>query len=288
MPGFSGRTSEVRGAFGVGSVRIRYKPRKKRPFPIGPILFLFGISVLIFKFFWNDQEARDFTVIPTLKDIFSLVTSLRIWIFYPILLKDYSQHSLLYQEGVLHAKNRFVQMDFLRNLAVGNTSVIFGSKFSSLDRAYRSFDLLNLAMMDCSAMNTEERDQLGEYINGVNFVLDNSYLPLEYFSLKGIRWSYVPKKWTCSDTMSIFRLMNLQMEHGWQEDLVDLELKNQDYQLNNLFRVPSQIDWVHWVSSVSSSALLVHGNYSNQGALFFNELLGPVSSTSTFYGLSCT
>ena len=75
MGGVSGPQT-ISGAWGVGKVNLTFKPKQPRRFPLGFLLFIFGISIILFQRNWRDLKTRRNTIIPTLRYSLSLIDHL--------------------------------------------------------------------------------------------------------------------------------------------------------------------------------------------------------------------
>ena len=220
-------TRTVPGLNGMGSVKIIYKPRKKRGFPYGILLYITGISISIFSFLWSDFWTRNIYLIPACQKILGMLDATR------KLLDDenrldlvYRQESvsirrdtaqnldiasnctsaLLFGQGYAHASLNTFQMIYLRLAANGKLSEYFGDAMLPIDRQARLLGLKYLAEQDFADLSLESKELLEAYSQGFNkFLSEKHSTPLELLIFKKA-WTTV-EKWNPLDTLVILRLV---------------------------------------------------------------------------------
>ena len=126
---------------------------------------------------------------------------------------------LFYAQGYMTAALRLWQMDFLAHAAAGRLSEIFDNKdLLDYDRNQRRIGVPDAAKaaLDTIMRNTETREALEAYSNGVNayiHTLGYRTLPLEYKI-----FDYAPEPWTPLKTVLVLKNMANSMT-GFNEDL---------------------------------------------------------------------
>lgn len=110
--------------------------------------------------------------------------------------------------GVLHAQERFFQMDLMRRRSAGELAELFGPMLLDLDRDARIHRFRHRANIALEQLSPEERQHLHAYTEGVNAGLAAlAQPPFEYLLL---RQSPVP--WQAADTLLTMYTMTLQLQ----------------------------------------------------------------------------
>lgn len=115
--------------------------------------------------------------------------------------------------GVLHAQERYFQMDLLRRNSAGEMSELLGADLLSHDSRVRTHQFRKRAERAVAALGPEEADILKAYTRGVNAglgALDKA--PFEYLLLQG-----EPKAWRPADTVLVLFSMYLDLQPEWNE-----------------------------------------------------------------------
>ena len=87
--------------------------------------------------------------------------------------------------GLLHAQERFFQMDLMRRQAAGELSEIFGAGALEADRASRMHQFRNRARLVVETMPEAEKAVVAAYTEGVNAGLESlREKPFEYVLLR--------------------------------------------------------------------------------------------------------
>lgn len=109
--------------------------------------------------------------------------------------------------GMLHAQDRFFQMDLSRRVAAGELSALVGGAALATDRANRLHRFRALARQRWSAMQGEDRELLAAYAEGVNQGLAGlGSRPFEYWLL-----GVAPQPWQPEDSMLVLYSMFMQL-----------------------------------------------------------------------------
>ena len=123
--------------------------------------------------------------------------------------------------GFSHAQDRIWQMTMLRRTAQGRLSEIFGEETFEIDDFMRRLDLVNLSRASLDFQTEEVKDALQAYSAGVNawlgVVKENALgrgAPEFFF------FSPELEPWTPSDSLSILRVMAVQMSEHLRSEVV--------------------------------------------------------------------
>ncbi len=129
---------------------------------------------------------------------------------------------LVFAQGLVHAQDRFWQMELNRRVATGTLSEVFGEGALEVDIAARTFGFARLGKADLKLLPKHLKQLLKCYVKGVNayLKLHQHKLPVEFTLTQ-----HQPKKWTLLDTMAFSRLMAWQLSHAWQSQLVRTQIE---------------------------------------------------------------
>ncbi len=140
---------------------------------------------------------------------------------------SYDAHFAL---GYTVAQDRLFQMELHRRLAKGELSEILGPSLLKIDKMFRTYLFRRTAEKYLSTpgkINPEALKILDAYIDGVNFFIESSSLPVE-FGLIGIR----PQKFTRLDFISMMGYMAYSFADGIHVDRLFSKLKKSHPNLN--------------------------------------------------------
>jgi acyl-homoserine lactone acylase PvdQ len=120
--------------------------------------------------------------------------------------------------GFVHAKERLWQMEFLRRLARGKLSEIFGEKTLELDRFIRSIGMNYISEKNAEFFmyNSENFRTFQKYIDGINYYATYYPLPIEY-KLTFITNNF--KYWELADSIAIANLVTFTLSHDWENEI---------------------------------------------------------------------
>ena len=123
---------------------------------------------------------------------------------------------LLLAQGYVVAQDRLWQMDFLRRVAAGELSEVFGPVTLELDRENRTLGLRAAAEHEAAEMEPETRWMLEAYAQGVNRYIHErrGNLPAEFVLLR-----YAPRPWTPMDTLLVGGYMYKVLTTTWKWEL---------------------------------------------------------------------
>ncbi|MDQ5910419.1 MAG: penicillin amidase [Pseudomonadota bacterium] len=110
--------------------------------------------------------------------------------------------------GVIHAQERFFQMDLTRRRAAGELAELFGAKALGLDRANRLHRFRQRAQHLLPTLSAAEQALIAAYTEGVNAGLAAlSTSPFEYLLLRA-----TPQPWRPEDTALVVYAMYLDLQ----------------------------------------------------------------------------
>ncbi len=106
--------------------------------------------------------------------------------------------------GYAHAQDRLWQMEFLRRVADGRLSEIFGEELVDTDRFMRTLGMGRAAIADEGLLEPGSRKIAEAYVAGVNAWLETrkGSLPIEFLLLR-----LTPEPWTIRNSLSIAKII---------------------------------------------------------------------------------
>lgn len=117
-------------------------------------------------------------------------------------------------QGYVQAQDRLFQMDLARRQASGRLSEIIGEATIDTDKHFRTFSLREAAEKSLSIYDTESRQVLEWFADGVNAFItqakENNTLSYE-FALLG----YEPEEWSVVDSLTIGKYMAYDLGGNW-------------------------------------------------------------------------
>ncbi|WHI47432.1 penicillin acylase family protein [Microbulbifer sp. VAAF005] len=131
------------------------------------------------------------------------------------LIHSENRNSSAFALGFLHAQERFFQMDLLRRSSAGELSELLGASTIKHDQKVRLHQFRQRAERNIAAMPAEQKALLDQYINGINFGLNQlPAKPWEYLLL-----GQKPRPWNSADSLlTIYSMyLTLQSERGSYE-----------------------------------------------------------------------
>lgn len=121
-----------------------------------------------------------------------------------------NSHDLFFAQGVVHAQDRFWQMDMWRHQGAGRLSELLGSTMLETDKFLRTLGWERVAKTELSNLDEEERSVLEAYAEGVNAYLaqrSGIELGLEYTFLPLLNRGYQPDLWTPLNSLTWAKAM---------------------------------------------------------------------------------
>ena len=116
--------------------------------------------------------------------------------------------------GVLHAQERFFQMDLLRRAAAGELAELLGADLVSTDRVLRPHRFRARARLALDGVSERHRAVLDAYVDGVNAGLGAlGARPWEYGVLR-----QQPRPWSAEDALLVAFAMTIDLQRGQTEN----------------------------------------------------------------------
>jgi penicillin amidase len=128
-------------------------------------------------------------------------------------------HDLLLAQGFVHAQDRLWQMEFNRRLVAGRLAEVLGPVAVPLDRWMRILTMRRVAEYEVGLLNAEVRADLEAYAAGVNAVMAQGRLPVEFTLLR-----YRPEPWTVADTLAWIKMMSWTLSVNWESEILRAQL----------------------------------------------------------------
>ncbi|WP_444884731.1 penicillin acylase family protein [Microbulbifer sp. PSTR4-B] len=129
-----------------------------------------------------------------------------------VIIQSDDRNSSAFALGLLHAQERFFQMDLLRRSSAGELSELVGAAALKKDKKVRRHQFRKRAERNIAAMPEDQRQLLNHYVQGVNF-------GLQYLNAKP--WEYLllgqePRPWNAADSLlaTFSMYLTLQSEEG--------------------------------------------------------------------------
>ncbi len=127
-----------------------------------------------------------------------------------------TEADLWFVQGVLHARERFFQMELARRVAAGRLAELIGPQGLPSDRRMRMLRLAATATRQAAQLRFGERDALEAYAAGVNSVLTDSgrWVAPEIWFL-----SFDPEPWQVEDSLAVALLLELRLTWAMGEEM---------------------------------------------------------------------
>lgn len=238
MPGLSSR-QPVSGMYGIGRINIQFKPKPKRGFPIGAVLFLFTVLLFVMTFLFGQPWARYSVVLPCIRVALGTIGFVREWVNAPSVLQfaELRQPALVsrdsmgisvieassledaaFAQGYAHAVDHIIRMERDRRIGYGTLAEVEGGSALLSDRVARTLGLRAQSLRDWDKETTRARSILESYSAGVNAYLQSSrILPLELY-LTGLT---TIDPWTPADSLLLLRVQALTLHSSWEHKLME-------------------------------------------------------------------
>jgi len=121
-----------------------------------------------------------------------------------------SQHDLFFAQGLVHAQDRFWQMDMWRHQGAGRLSELLGGSTLETDKFLRTLGWERVSRTELELLDEEERAVLEAYSAGVNAYIKKrtgQELGLEYTFLPLLNRGYQPPPWTPLNSLTWSKAM---------------------------------------------------------------------------------
>ena len=118
-----------------------------------------------------------------------------------------SVHDAFFAQGFMTAQDRLWQMEYDRRRAYGRWAEYAGPSVIAQDITMRRFQIGQSVQEDYRELNTETREMLVAYTEGVNaFITTTKSLPIEYQLVGG-----APDPWLPQDCLAVFKVRHILM-----------------------------------------------------------------------------
>ena len=119
-----------------------------------------------------------------------------------------TDHDAFFAMGVVHAQDRFFQMDFTRRLVRGRLAEVMGDALATTDARFRIMGMGAAADTAYERLDADVQAALEAYAAGVNSVLesDGYVAPPEYLILR-----FSPEAWRPQDTVAVYKAIALDL-----------------------------------------------------------------------------
>jgi penicillin amidase len=117
--------------------------------------------------------------------------------------------------GLLHARERFFQMELQRRTARGELAEVLGKAVLPLDELHRTYGFTQIAEQAAARLPPESARHLQAYSEGVNAWLEarKGRVSLE-LTILGIK----PRPWTPADSLAVLLLMHEDLSSSWRTE----------------------------------------------------------------------
>jgi penicillin G amidase len=128
-----------------------------------------------------------------------------------------SDEDMFFGLGYYHARDRLWQMDYMRRIAKGRLSEIYGSNSVSIDMFFKLLDLEEIAHKSYKLIDKPTKNALEKYAAGVNLYIQNNRktLPVE-FNI----FDYEMQEWQAIDCMILFKLYAFKQSKSFFMDVI--------------------------------------------------------------------
>ncbi len=132
-----------------------------------------------------------------------------------------NEHDAAMALGLLHARERFLQMDLTRRGTGGDLAELVGAIALPVDRMMRTLGVRRAAEADYAALPAETRSVLDAYAIGVNTWLTRRgrFTAAEYL------WLGTPRPWTGVDCLLWAKAMGIYLSGNWRTELARAGMK---------------------------------------------------------------
>lgn len=298
MTGVSSRRS-VTGIHGRGRILLKFRPKRVIR-SRGLIAITIVLLLVAFNYIWSNHPIlRDRFMLPCIQPSLHLIVRLLRFCHLAVLGlpshdEQYNQHISRNDEGVavitcnnlthcveiqgyLHASDRLLQMNQLRDTVYGTMSQTLGRQYLQQDKLFRLMNIESLANEDELLLSKDEIEVLSHYSKGVNayFQLKSTTINSLELYLYDLPSNYSFSPWKIKDSLAILRFMYLQWSFGFENDAIDGIFRT--YNISNPFN-----DTDHYRAIAGSSAWAISGNFTtSKGSIIFSDINSMVSLCMT-------
>ncbi len=129
---------------------------------------------------------------------------------------------LMRAQGFVAAQDRFFEMDVRRHVTAGRLSELFGEDGLETDKYIRTMGWRRVAEEEWALLETETRDALTAYAEGVNAYLDQfgtSEIAVEYTILGLTGLDYEPEPWEPADSLAWLKAMAWDLRGNMDDEI---------------------------------------------------------------------
>lgn len=129
---------------------------------------------------------------------------------------------LMRAQGFVAAQDRFFEMDVRRHVTAGRLSELFGEEGLETDKYIRTMGWRRVAEDEWALLDTETRDALTAYAEGVNAYLGQngtSEIAVEYTILGLTGLDYEPEPWEPADSLAWLKAMAWDLRGNMDEEI---------------------------------------------------------------------
>jgi penicillin G amidase len=124
-----------------------------------------------------------------------------------------------YAQGFVHAQDRLWQMELNRRIGAGRLSEILGTAALDQDKFLRTWGFYRAAQTAYPALEPRSKAILESYAAGVNAVIAQGNLPIE-FSLLGVK----PEPWQPADSLVWSKMLAFNLSSNWNNELENTQI----------------------------------------------------------------
>jgi len=138
---------------------------------------------------------------------------------------------LMRAQGFVAAQDRFFEMDVRRHVTAGRLSELFGEDALETDKYIRTMGWRRVAEEEWALLDTETRDALSSYAEGVNSYLEQNgpgEIAVEYTILGLTGLDYEPELWEPADSLAWLKAMAWDLR-GNMDDEIDRVMASLDH-----------------------------------------------------------
>lgn len=129
---------------------------------------------------------------------------------------------LMRAQGFVAAQDRFFEMDVRRHVTAGRLSELFGEDGLETDKYIRTMGWRRVAEQEWALLETETRDALTAYAQGVNAYLDQlgtTEIAVEYTILGLTGLDYEPEPWEPADSLAWLKAMAWDLRGNMDDEI---------------------------------------------------------------------
>ena len=129
---------------------------------------------------------------------------------------------LMRAQGFVAAQDRFFEMDVRRHVTAGRLAELFGEDGLETDKYIRTMGWRRVAEEEWALLDTETRDALAAYADGVNAYLEQngtSEIAVEYTILGLTGLDYEPEAWEPADSLAWLKAMAWDLRGNMDDEI---------------------------------------------------------------------